>query len=289
LAIAAPRIRDLAPGRTDMSIVAPRRYRSTDRWPDQVDPCTICLTVDVEWVADPVLAALRQLLDERGLRGTFFCTHAGVDVGPHERGLHPNYRRGGDQLKALTAQPRDKMPTLSESEIYRHILGLTRAFAPEAKGARSHSLYYDSLLIRLYHEFGLEYDSTYLMPLVAGLRPFWKEDDVLELPIYFNDHFELKTGACNFDVAQLGLERPGLKIINLHPNMIWLNCDSDARYQHSKAFYHDVERLTAAAHPGRGIRSLVIDLLDRIVTRGMPTMTLGEINTQWRAFDQAGA
>ena len=57
------------------------------------DPGTICFTVDVEWAHPAVLQDVRDLFDMHGVRATFFCTHAGIDVGPHERGLHPNYRR----------------------------------------------------------------------------------------------------------------------------------------------------------------------------------------------------
>jgi hypothetical protein len=261
-----------------------QRHGTGDRWPDGLDPRTICLTFDVDWAADSVVADVRGLLDERDLRGTFFCTHADIDVGPHERGLHPNYRRNGDQLKQLRVQHGDKAPELDENQIYRHIIRNTLAYAPEAKGVRSHSLFYDSMLLPIYGEFGLEYDSTYLIPLLDGLRPFWKEYDVLELPIYFNDHFELKTGACGFDSGRLGFHRPGLKVVNFHPNMIFLNCETDARYQGSKPYYHDVERLIAARHPGRGVRTLFIDLLDRIAENGWPTMTLGEVNARWRTL-----
>ena len=66
------------------------------RWPPALDPRTICFTVDVEWAADEVLADLRGLFDQHGVRATFFVTHAGVKVPGHERGLHPNFRRDGD-------------------------------------------------------------------------------------------------------------------------------------------------------------------------------------------------
>jgi len=111
----------------------------------------------------------------------------------------------------------------------------------------------------------------------------WKEYDVLELPIYFADHFELKTGATEFDIVRLHLERPGLKIINLHPNMLYLNAASDRHYRACKPFYHDHERLLEARFFGRGIRSMVMDLLEHISSKNLPTATLGEVNEQWRA------
>jgi hypothetical protein len=274
----------MAIGGTTMSLQASRKLGDECVWPDELDPRTICLSVDIDWAADAVLADVCRLFDERGLRATFFCTHAGIDVGEHERGLHPNYRGNGDQLKQMRAQLGEKAATVDETTIYRHVIGTTKTFAPEAKGMRSHSLYYDSMLMPLYRDFGIEYDSTYQIPLVSGLRPFWKEYDVLELPIYFADHFELKTGACSFDAARLRLDQLGLKIINLHPNMIFLNCAAEAQYQTCKSFYHDVERLAAARHSGRGTRTFVVELLDRIVHERLPTATLGQVNACWRAI-----
>src|SRR5215467_362144 len=148
-----------------------------------VDPGTICLTVDVEWAHPAVLEDVVDLFDMHGVRATFFCTHADIDVGSHERGLHPNYRRNGTTLKRLAAAiGAGAAACIDESELYRHVLRTTLQFAPEAKGARSHSLFYDSLMMSLYREFGLEYDSSYQLPLTSDLRPIWKEYDVLELP-----------------------------------------------------------------------------------------------------------
>jgi len=248
------------------------------------EPGTICFTVDVEWAHPAVLRDILDLFDQYGARATFFCTHGGVDVAPHERGLHPNYRRNGATLKELTAEIGEAAAaSIDESDLYRHVLRKTLSFAPEAKGARSHSLFYDSLMLPLYREFGLDYDSSYLLPLTPRLEPIWKEYDVLELPIYFSDHFELKTGATGFDVAGLHLERPGLKIINIHPNMVYLNAASGQHYLASKPFYHDREKLFDARYPGRGIRSLMLDLLEHVASNSLPTSTLGEVNQQWRS------
>jgi hypothetical protein len=253
------------------------------------DPGTICFTVDVEWAHPAVLNDVRQLFDEYGVRGTFFCTHAGIDVGWHERGLHPNYRRNGSTLKDLaTGIGAAAAASMDESDLYRHVLRTTLSFAPEAKGARSHSLFYDSLMMPLYREFGLEYDSSYQLPLASGLRPIWKEYDVLELPIYFADHFELKTGATGFEMAPLHLDRPGLKIINLHPNMMFINAVSHEHYVSTKPFYHDPEKLLLARYGGRGVRSMVINLLEDVASNRRITATLGEVNAEWRSRPRWG-
>jgi hypothetical protein len=102
---------------------------------DELGP--VCFTVDVEWAHPAVLQDVRELFDGYGVRATFFCTHAGIDVAPHDRGIHPNYRRGGTTLKALTAEiGATAAAGIGATDLYRHVLRTTLEFAPEAKGAR---------------------------------------------------------------------------------------------------------------------------------------------------------
>jgi hypothetical protein len=244
-------------------------------FPQDFDPRTVCLSVDVDWASDGVVADLRALFDERGLKATFFVTHAGIEVPGHERGLHPNFRRTGDVMRTFA-------DAQSEDDIYDRVVAAFKSFAPEAKGVRAHSLLYDSLLLPIYRQHGLEYDSSYQIPLVTELRPFWKEYDVLEIPVYFNDHFELKSGATGFDLGRLKLSEPGLKVILLHPNMVFLNAASNEHYVVAKPLYRDQDRLRDARHKGRGIRTLLLELLDAIVANKIPVMTLGEVNERWR-------
>jgi peptidoglycan/xylan/chitin deacetylase (PgdA/CDA1 family) len=255
--------------------------RADFQWPHGLHPDTICFTVDVEWAAEEVLADLRSLFDQYGVRATFFVTHAGVETPGHERGLHPNFRRNSDAYKRLRKMGGDGA-ALSDEEIHAHVVSSTLAFAPEAKGLRAHSLYYDTTLLPIYHRVGLEYDCSYQMPLVSGLRPFWKHHDIIEIPTYYADHFDIITGATGFDVAALSLDRPGLKVFDFHPNIIFINADCDAQYQATKGFYHDPVRLLAARQIGKGARSLLIDLLATVNARRLPTATVGEVNTHWR-------
>src|SRR5207248_91747 len=187
-----------------------------------------------EWAAPDVLADLVRSLDERGLRATFFCTHPGVEVGNHERGLHPNFRRHGDTLRGLRDRLGAGYDALDEVDIYRHVVGVTHAFCPEAIGVRGHSLFYDSQLMAIYRDSGLEYDSTYALPLTPGLLPIRKEYDILELPIYYNDHFDVKAQATGFELERLRLDAPGLKVFNFHPNLLFLNAATDEQYLISK-------------------------------------------------------
>ena len=49
----------------------------------QVDMPEIYITIDVEWACREAVTDTLRLLDDRGLRATFFCTHAGIEVPGH--------------------------------------------------------------------------------------------------------------------------------------------------------------------------------------------------------------
>jgi hypothetical protein len=171
----------------------------------------------------------------------------------------------------------------SDEQIHNHVVSTTLAFAPEAKGLRSHSLHYDSTLLPVYRRAGLEYDCSYQMPFVSGLRPFWKHHEILEIPTYYADHFDVITGATQFDLGRLFLDRRGLKVFDFHPNLVFINAATDAQYVSTKDFYHDPERLLAARNCAKGVRTLLLDLLAEINRRKLPTATVGEVNAKWRA------
>ena len=239
--------------------------------------------MDEEWANPEVLADMRRMFDERGLRATFFCTQPGVEVPGHERALHPNFRRNGDTVRKFRSDTGAPPDAWTDAAVYAHVVETTRGFCPEAKGVRGHSLFYDSELLPLYRKAGLEYDSSCCLPLMEGLRPIWKEYDILEFPVYYIDHFDLKSQRTRFQMENLRLDRPGLKIFDFHPNIIFINALTDADYQGCRPFYHDYERLLKFRRPGRGARTLFLELLDNIATRQLPTAMLAELNQRCRA------
>jgi hypothetical protein len=244
----------------------------------------ICLTVDVEWAHPDVLADLVALIDARGIKATFFCTHAGVAVPGHERALHPNFLRSGNTMRQLGPAAAD----LSDVEIYRHVVRTTREFCPEAVGVRGHRQFFDSTLLPIYQESGLQYDASLFLPLAHGVVPAMKPHDVLELPTYYIDHSDFNAGYTNFELTALGLERPGLKVFDFHPNTVFINAATNAQYEASKAHYHDPGRLLAMRQTGPGVRTLLIELLDTIADERRPTATLAEVNRQWRDEARTG-
>jgi hypothetical protein len=238
--------------------------------------------VDIDWAPDETLQELRRLLDSFGIRATFFCTHAGIEVPGHERALHPNFRRNGDTLRGLMASAGPAFADWSETDIYRGIVQTTKTFCPEGVGVRAHSLFYDSLLLEVYYQAGLVYDSSYLLPLAQRLTPVLKEYNLLELPIYYNDHFDMKAQATGFRANRLGLDGPGLKVLNFHPNMVYINAASHQQYLDARPYHKSPERLRAVRFNGRGVGTLLAEVLEFISAKRLRTATLREVHDLWR-------
>lgn len=242
---------------------------------DGLSSPVICLSVDVEWAVSEVLADLVFQLDERGLTATFFCTHDGIELPGHERGLHPNFRRTGQTMQGYRGSATDE-------DVLRHVVQSTRAFCPEAVGVRAHSMFCDTAVLPIYRDFGLQYDSSYALPLARGLQPTRIAYDIVELPVYYMDHLDLIEDLSGFELSALGLDEPGLKVLDFHPNMVFTNAPTEAHYQDSKRHYSDPQALLEMRHRGRGIRDLFLDVLDFVATRQLPLATLGEVNAAWR-------
>ena len=147
---------------------------------------------------------------------------------------------------------------------------------------RGHRQFFDSTLLPIYKECGLRYDSSLFLPLSRGLTPVLKPHDILELPIYYIDHSDLNANYTSFDVAKLGLDRPGLKVFYFHPNTEFIKAATNAQYDASKAHYHDPQKLLAMRQNGPGARALFIDLIDKIAGQRRPTATLADVNRLWR-------
>jgi hypothetical protein len=239
----------------------------------------ICLTVDVEWAHPDVLHDLVETISARGLEATFFSTHAGIQVPGHERALHPNFLRSGETMRRLGTAA----AAMTDVDVYRHVVETTHSFCPEAVGVRGHRQFFDSTLLPIYKECGLRYDSSLFLPLAEGLAPVMKPHDILELPIYYIDHSDLNARYTDFDVAALGLDRPGLKVFDFHPNTVFINAATNGQYDASKTHYHDPNKLLAMRQSGAGARTLLIQLLDFIAGQRRPTATLAEVDRLWRA------
>lgn len=121
-----------------------------------------------------------------------------------------------------------------------------------------------------------------MLPLTPGLAPVWRGSGILEIPACYMDHWDLNEQATKLTIQDLHLERPGLKVTIFHPNLIYLNAATRSDIEAGKLHYHDPEWLLAHRNPGRGVRTLFIDLLDEIARGTSPNPVMSDVNSAWR-------
>jgi hypothetical protein len=237
----------------------------------------IALTIDVEWAHPVVLDSLVQELNARNLRATFFCTHAGICVGGHERAIHPNYRRFGNS----TIRDADILTSYEDTAFYEEITLRTKAFCPEAVGVRAHNLFWDSALASIYRNAGVKYVSNAFLPLNQSLQPVSRARGLLELPVYYMDYWDVTEQATGLNLGRLRLGSGGLQVLDFHPNLIFINAQSAEHYEESKKHYHEPERLLSLRASGRGVRTLFLEVLDYLAAQPEAPRVLEEIEAQW--------
>jgi len=220
----------------------------------------ICITLDVDWAPDGVIEPVLESLQDAGVKCTFFATHASpllMNVGDErvEVGLHPNFNGcNGDYDTPLR--------TLMEAY-------------PRARGGRSHSLYVSSHILRRYQQHGLSYESNNFMPMHPHLRPMMRFERFVSIPFYWSDdRLEVYSW---FDLRNLRLDDPGLKVLNFHPIHVFMNTASEEHYLGYKQHYQDPDALRPFIHQGSGVGSLFDAVLRYVHEKNLPTYTMTEI------------
>ena len=171
---------------------------------------------------------------------------------------------------------------MGDRDFYRSIVVSCQAFCPEAIGTRSHSLITDSDMLPIFAEQGLEYDSSCMLPLARNLQPVWRGSGMVEIPIYYMDHWDIFEAATGLSTNGLALDGPGLKVLTFHPNLVFANAAEPVDIVRMREHYHDPDWLLEHRNPGRGVRTLFVEILDRLARAASPKRVLADVNADWR-------
>lgn len=215
----------------------------------------LCLSFDVDWAADFVLAdVLARLTDWGVTRGTLFVTHATAQnaawrAAGFELGVHPNFNPLFDGEPTTTAD---------------EILAAMKSLVPDARSVRSHALTRSGRLARHFLAAGFTHESNLLLPWRAGnrLHAYAQPAGLLQVPFGWGDHDYLASGATLAPADCLDL--PGLKVFNFHPIHVYLNCETIERYERARDVLQDRAALERHRHTGGGG---IADLLQALVAR----------------------
>jgi polysaccharide deactylase WbmS-like protein len=221
----------------------------------------ICLTFDTDWVPEIVLEFVLDILRSKKIKATIFVTGQyncleNIDEDIIEIGLHPNFLQ------------------LENAEKTLHDI---KSLYPKAISLRTHSLVHSSKFWEMYKKNNVKYTSITYMPYQSQLSPVTMPHEIIELPIFFMDDHYLEMPNITFDLEQLKLVHPGLKVLSFHPIHLYLNCSSLADYVKAKPYFDRPELLSKFRNTNRGIYQLFDSLCKHIISSDIQLCTLNEI------------
>lgn len=248
-------------------------FYNTDRLSD------VILTADVDWAPDFVVEEVINFVAQHGHKITIFATHQSdvLRQAPDfvEVGLHPDFTMRHNSL------PFDES-LLRMKEWY-----------PEALGMRSHCDFFGNNIANLAVANGLIYDVSVFewnMPLCQGHIDY---NGMVRFPYFWEDGIHMDM---NFPLSweYVRLATPGLKILNVHPILIYLNCETDDDRRLVVRQHQDFTRVHRSdidpfIRRQRGMRDLWLELLANLTANNLRTHLLGDVARHARARAMAPA
>ena len=235
-----------------------------------------CFTSDIDWASEAVLEEYFSLLPMEFLKLTTFVTHKSDIIeqqyqkGLIQRGIHPNF-----------------LPGSSHGNSFREVIETCMTFAPEATCTRSHRAFAVTDTEHLLkNEFHFNCSSNTITTLTPGIKPYWLESKLLQVPVFFEEG--------SFLYNQLGLSikpylkyftAPGLKVISFHPiNMVfntpeiaWMRKIKDSLSR--EEFNHiDPDMIQRLRNRERGAFNLVTEIIDLAQQINAPILSLNDIS-----------
>lgn len=211
------------------------------------------LTFDLDWCSDDVLSYVLDIVEKHDISATFFVTHdtgllARMRENPKiELGIHPNFNfllsgdfRYGKNIEEVVAYYMD--------------------IVPEALSVRAHSLCVSSSIIKEYIKSGLKYECSMLLSPQYKAMPFYHPYGIVCAPHIFEDDAEF--GNSCFQESSFYVNNFGLNIFDFHPIHLFLNTDTNERYQNAKSSLNDFSSLQMFVNNHKyGCRDILIDII----------------------------
>ena len=237
----------------------------------------VILTCDVDWAPDYAIRDVIGAAARFGHKLTIFATHRSEVLleapGHVEVGLHPDFTR--PHAKKWFDE---KLARLKESY-------------PQAVGCRSHRNFFGQNIGDLAKACGLIYDASTFLWNEPFCQAHIDYNGIVRFSYMWEDGIHLDMGL-PLSWESISLHTPGLKIINVHPITIYLNCRSEDERRAVTSRYSDLTQapreeidLHRQSH-APGVRDLWIRLLTYLQENKVRTHHLGPLAE--RALRSAG-
>ena len=153
-----------------------------------------------------------------------------------------------------------------------------KAMYPQAVGTRSHRNFFGQNIAEMARANGLIYDAS----TVLWNEPFAQAHlgfaQLVRFGYFWEDGLHLDMGMQR-DFSQIRLNTPGIKILNVHPMLQYLNAQTDDQRRAVTSRYRDLTQapkaeIDADRHRGQGIATLWTALLDWLAEHHVRTHCL---------------
>jgi hypothetical protein len=225
---------------------------------------TFSLTTDIDWAPDYAVEDLLSLVETAGLPLTAFATHKSslLSRPPDwlEVGLHPDNTRP-DPVYGLS----------------RKILDLKEMY-PQAVGVRAHRNFFGQNTAQLASQANLAYDASVFLWQRPWCQIHKDQYGLVRMCYNWEDGVQADMGL-DWSLNHVPIQGPGLKIFNVHPIFIYLNCPNDDYRRSVVSEWKNlqdapVSALKSKIFQGYGARSFLIDLLAHLKKAGMQAVRL---------------
>lgn len=236
----------------------PWRHLAQRRW--------FVLTADQDWAPE---WATRELLDwahSEGLPLHVFQTNPSDALdeasaqGRITRGWHPNF-------SAASSHGAD------EAAVVAHMASML----PGARTVRCHGFAESFAALGHLAEAGIAFDSNFPSAFAGHLLPSVHSTGIVRLPVWFEDDVWMRLFPDQTDLAPLkaAWDKPGLKVVNVHPVHFALNSPSMAYYDAQRPALYGSDDRGPQRYDGPGTRDVITRIVDDARAEG----------ESWHAFE----
>lgn len=235
----------------------------------------VCLTMDIDWASEYAIQQSLNIFKARKLPLTVFITHKSaviedaLSLGKIKCGIHPNF-----------------MPGSSQGNTYQEVVDFCFDLLPEARIFRAHRYYDGNDPMDILTKRGIVCESN-ICTLMDILPPFLHRSRTVSFPIFWEDGSYLyyyKGIMENYNTFMGRFNKPGLKVINIHPMHLMLNTpyfsytreikDELSREQWNNL---DEEEILKLRYNGEGITTFIFKIMDIIEAYNIRTAYLEDV------------
>lgn len=235
----------------------------------------ICITTDIDWASEYAIEQTLNLFKDYNIPITAFATH--------ESNILTSRANEGDYID-LAIHP-NFLVNSTQGNTINEIVDYCMKIVPDSRCVRCHRWYSSNDIYDIFVKKGILYDSNECT-LLDSISPYFHRSGILRFPTYFEDgSYILHNGNLNFkDIVSKYFDKPGLKVIDLHPMHLMLNTpyfkytrkikDELSSEQWNNLDETDIEKLK---YNGIGITKFIIELFEFIKKKKIEISTLEKL------------